>query len=91
MISMTIDMGGASGDLVRDFCQIPGMRDTLRSLLYYNRRYPATVTIVNKGGAGAPSTIEDMLTALANEHFQDAPVSPVREFDETELAAQEGC
>ncbi len=90
MISMTIDMGGANGELVRDFCQIPGMRDALRSLLYYNRRYPATVTIVNKGGAGAPSTIEDVMSAIGGE----MPVTSTPDLDEMDLsdpAVQEGC
>jgi hypothetical protein len=94
MISMTIDMDGANGKLVRDFCQIPGMRDALRSLLYYNRRYPATVTIVNKGGKGTPSTIEDVMSALAEGHENAAAVTSARDWYEMEisdLSAQQGC
>ncbi len=91
MISLTIDVRGATNEQLQRFGEIAGMKQALHELLYRSRGHEGTTITVLGGGVerGTESARADFLSIVA------APGSPSNDADVQprldDLTDQVGC
>jgi hypothetical protein len=90
MISLTIDVRGATPEQLKQFGEIAGMRDVLHELLYRSRGHAETTVAVVGGARGANAhSPDDFLAMVAGPKV--AANSDAIASSAEELSSQTGC